>query len=63
MISQGTDGLSRGDMYEGITKGETMIYFLLLEKSAPTRSPDMSKWIKGWASTLGRELAVLDPYG
>ena len=30
VINQGTDALSRGDMYEGIMKGGTMLYFLLL---------------------------------
>ena len=54
IISQGTDGLSRGDMYEGIMKGGAMLSFLLLEKSALARSPALSKWIEGWASTLGR---------
>ena len=63
MISQGTDVLSRGDIYEVIMKEETMLYFLSLDKTALTRSPTLSKWIKGWASTLGREVEVLDPDG
>ena len=29
-VSQGTDGLSRGEMYEGIMKDETMLSFLPL---------------------------------
>ena len=40
-----------------------MLYFLFLEKSAMSRSPTLSKWIKGWSSTLGREVEVLDPAG
>ena len=60
IIRQGTDGLSRGDMYEGITKGKMMIYFLPLEKSALDRSPALSKWIEGWDSTLGMEVGVLE---
>ena len=63
MISHVTDGISRGDMYEGIMKGETMLSFLPLEKSALARSPALSKWLEGWSSTLGRKMAVLDPDG
>ena len=63
MISQGTDGLSRGDTYERIMKGKTMIYFLPLEKSSLARSPDLSKWIEGWESTVGREAEVLELAG
>ena len=63
IISQGKDGLSRGDIYEGIMKGETMPYFIPLEQLSLARSPALSKWIKGWASTLGREVEVLYPAG
>ena len=54
MISQGKDGLSRGDMYEVIMEGGNMLSFLSLEKLALARSPDLSKWIEVWDSTLGR---------
>ena len=40
-----------------------MLSFLLLEESALARSPDLIKWIKGWASTLGKEVEVLDQAG
>ena len=63
MIIQGTYELSRGDMYEVILKVKTMLSFLLLEKSALVRSHNLSKWIEGWASTLGREVELLDPDG
>ena len=33
------------------------------EKSALARSPALSKWIKGWASTLRREVDALEPAG
>ena len=49
VISQGTDGLSRGYMYESIMKGETMLSFLPLGKLALARSPDPRNCIKGWA--------------
>ena len=63
MIIQVTERLSRGDIYEGITKGKTMISFILMEESALDRSPTLIKWIEGWDSTLGREMEVLDPDG
>ena len=63
MTIQGTDGPSRGYIYEGIMKEETMVYFLPLEKLSLAISPALSKWIKGWYLTLGRELEVLDTYG
>ena len=60
MIIKGTDRLSRGDMYEGIINWKTILSFLPLEKSSLGRSPDLSKWVEGWASTLGRDVEVLD---
>ena len=63
MISQVTEGISMGDMYEGIMKGETMLSFLPLEKSSLARSPALIKWIKGWYSTLGIEVELLEPAG
>ena len=62
MISQGTNGLYRGDMRELIMKGKTMLSFLLQENLALDRSSSLSKCIKGWDSTLGREMEVLYPY-
>ena len=56
MISQVTDRIYRGDVYEGMLKGETIFPFLLLEKSSMKRYPNLIKWIEDWASTLGREL-------
>ena len=63
MISQGMDGLSRGDMYERIMKRKTMLSFLPLEKSALYRSTALIKWIEDWASILGREVEVLETSG
>ena len=37
-----------------------MLSFLPPEKSALDRSPALSKWVEVWASTLGRELEVLE---
>ena len=40
-----------------------MISFLPMEESSLDRSPNLSKWIGVWASTLGKEVEVLDPNG
>ena len=40
-----------------------MISFLPMEESSLDRSPNLSKWIGVWASTLGKEVEVLYPNG
>ena len=40
-----------------------MISFLPMEESSLDRSPNLSKWIGVWASTLGKEVEVLYPMG
>ena len=39
MILQGADGLSRGDMYEGVMRGDNMLDFIPLHLSAIERHP------------------------
>jgi hypothetical protein len=53
MIAQGTDGLSRGDLQEGVMTGQMMAEFIPLHLSALDRSPRLKNWIKAWASALG----------
>lgn len=53
MIAQGTDGLSRGDLQEGVMTGQTMATFIPLHLSALDRSPRLGKWVEDWASALG----------
>jgi hypothetical protein len=45
MISQGTDGLSRGDTGEGVMKGQAMLSFVPLHLSCVTRSPSLKSWL------------------
>ena len=40
-----------------------MISFLPLVKSSLDRSPALRNWIKGWASTIEREVEMLEPSG
>jgi hypothetical protein len=50
MILQGSDGVSRGQMGEGVTAGLEMLSFIPLDKSALVCSETVLKdWIKGWA--------------
>jgi hypothetical protein len=41
MIEQGTDGLSRGNMIEGVMTGKRMLDFIPIHKSALERSPGL----------------------
>ena len=64
MIEQGTDGLSRGDMYEGVMAGDSMLTHVPLHLSALERSPKLDKWIASWAlSGSDHKLEVLTPSG
>jgi hypothetical protein len=45
MIQQGTDGLSRGDMLEGVMKGESMLSHVPLHVGAIERQPNLRKWL------------------
>ena len=54
MIAQGTDGLSRGDLLEGVLNGEKMMSFIPLHISALEREPALRDWILTWAGA-GRD--------
>jgi len=46
MIAQGTDGLSRGSVDQGVGSGEAMTKFFPWGLSACQRSPRLETWIK-----------------
>ena len=48
MISQGTDGLSRGDLGEGVMRGSSMLSFVPLHQNAQERSSSIINWIDSW---------------
>jgi hypothetical protein len=48
MISQGTDGLSRGDFTEGVMAGQTMLQHVPLRLNALERQPGLLRWIASW---------------
>ena len=58
MIAQGTDGVSRGSLGEGIMGGEAMKSFIPIHLHAIQRSPALEGWIKGWSCET---LIVLQP--
>ena len=59
MIAQGTDGVSRGFLGEGVMSGESMISFIPLHMSATDRSPTLLlEWVRSWA---GSDLIELNP--
>jgi hypothetical protein len=58
MKAQGTDGMSRGQMKEGVSAGLDMMPFIPFHKSALERSPSMREWITLW---LGEGALFLEP--
>ena len=59
MIAQGTDGCSRGFLMEGVLRGEKMLSFVDLGKSAMERHPPLVDWVRGW--TQRQDLEPLTP--
>jgi hypothetical protein len=51
MISQGTDGLSRGDMLTGVMGGADMLTFIPLALTAIERQPELMEWVDSWWGT------------
>ena len=49
MIDQGSDGLSRGNLTEGVMGGKSMEFFVPIHLGAIERSPKILQWIESWA--------------
>ena len=58
MKAQGTDGVSRGHLKEGVSAGEDMMSFIPLHLTALQRSPAMKDWLNSW---LGSHAEFLEP--
>jgi hypothetical protein len=58
MVAQGTDGVSRGHLKEGVSTGEDMLSFIPLHLSATQRSKNIKGWIQSW---LGNHAEFLEP--
>jgi hypothetical protein len=59
MISQGTDGLSRGDYTTGVMAGIPMLNFIPLHLDAIARSPTLLTWAQSWVPLC--DIAPLTP--
>ena len=58
MIAQGSDGLSRGNLSEGVMRGAVMDLFIPLNETAFERSATLKDWLKFWVSG---DLEFLEP--
>jgi hypothetical protein len=58
MMAQGTDGVSRGHLKEGVSTGEDMMSFIPLNLTAFQRSETLKDWIQSW---LGNQADFLSP--
>ena len=54
MISQGTDGLSRGNLLSGVMQGEDFLKFLLFNKKALEQQKDLIKKVTTWLKNLSK---------
>ena len=59
MIKQGTDGLSRGNMSEGVLVDHNMLSYVPIHMPANLRSPQLINWIRFW--TKDSELVPMAP--
>ena len=50
MIPQGSDGLSRGNVSEGVIRGTPMDSFIPLNETALDRSKTLKDWLQTWAT-------------
>ena len=58
MEAQGTDGVSRGHLKEGVSTGADMLSFIPLHLSALQRSASLKGWLQSW---LGTHAEFLEP--
>jgi hypothetical protein len=58
MIEQGTDGVSRGDLVNGVMGGKAMLDFVPLNLGVYQRAPDLVEWI---AEACGGNWKILAP--
>ena len=49
MIHQGTDGISRGLLDEGVSSGKDMLSFIPFDEDALVRYPPVEDWVKSWS--------------
>jgi hypothetical protein len=57
MIKEGTNGVSRGQLREGVTAGESMLSFIPSKEDPLDRAPRFKSWIKSWTGELAEFLS------
>jgi hypothetical protein len=60
MIAQGTDGVSRGDLFNGVMSGRTMLQYVPLNQGVETRASDLVTW---FGEAAGGSWTTLEPKG
>jgi hypothetical protein len=60
MKDQGTDGVSRGQLREGVSAGKAMMTYIPFHLDSIQRSPLVEEWLKSW---LGPDAEILSPEG
>ena len=60
MIAQGTDGLSRGLLLEGVLSGKDMLEYIDISKTALERQPGLVEYIQSWTDSHVHVLAPSD---
>ena len=63
MIAQGADGLSRGNLTEGVMGEWSMGDFVPLHLGALERSKELEGWIRSWCDSSKHKAEVLKPEG
>jgi hypothetical protein len=58
MIVQGTDGVSRGALNQGVAQGLALLSFIPLHLNTIEQNPQLIEWIKSW---LGNDAEILTP--
>ncbi len=61
MIAQGTDGLSKGIMLEGVVCGDDMLSFVDLSKTALDRHPGVINYVRSWLDVSLGSSKLLTP--
>ena len=62
MVAQGTDGVSRGCLKEGICLGDAMLIFCPWRKAPIDASPTLLGWIRDWFGERSKLLKPMDWY-
>lgn len=60
MIAQGTDGVSRGYLANGVMAGEAMSAYIPIHLSAVDRSSELIDWMKSWCGLEAIEMKPSD---